>query len=610
MVHNSTVQDLWQFWLDRFLSDLSQKLGGLPSGLTLLNYEDMTFRTYLRPSRKESVLTIDPGDQQRIQVGLNYIKSGTQELELGAGEIAQLYEGIIHHDLRHEFKLTSRETVTAASLLARIPMPPFCLLSGAFFANYLDIDVLPQQTGPIKSLLHGSPPYCFSQDALKPFFHTHPAYERYHFKRYGYAELYEFLYSLLTSAPKAEELAYWAQPIFAGGIYRGLLFTHCQGSTQRSTGDLKRVLRIASGRLTHHLPYLDLAAARECIANEDEATVLDYFRALSVAQPLCFGVHQDESGKNHYFFRSTGSRILRRTDITEVVRLRMLPLEPGSRKDDEILIGNLPSRGDRIQPETRLHSYVLASYFADLKLKPSIGVCTESGAGHFELYYAGGKGSESKTLTLELQVATLRPPAGSARISSAVGQSRVAIQRVLFTLSEGWKSAEVSLDANKTLVITMIQQQATTLDKLFQARRIEMDPQSSWALGGNAVKWDRLSWIGSQKGAEVIKKGRLTDFTAITRCLWHALIASDGDGLQMYPQVAQPEDVARRSHKTAFQSVCKALNIEAASIFKAGAEAFVRPTVVIAPSLESLVFEDGRLIPSVEYRAMKLATKA
>ena len=337
--------DLSQKWRNDFLVGLSTDLGGEPAGLTLLNYEDLTFRTYLQPPTSAIKLELKSDEQERIQRGFKNIKGNPNVLPLGtAPDVEELFRQLIRLDLSKSIDLSYKQRLTAGELLSVLRMPPFCLISGAFLAAELTVPLLEPQIAAIREQQRQTPPYRFSGQQLTPFFYVHPAYNSFKFKSSGLAELYELVYSTLTGAPNTRDVVYWAIPIYSGGVYRGLLFAHSSGGGDERK--LKSRLRVAAEEVESVIPYLDLYVAVQSEVTPPSSPGL--IPALSQIQPLCFAACGDRSDVWSYHVRSAAEgqeAILRPTSISDVVALRMLPLKKAERRDDEILVGSAPPIG-------------------------------------------------------------------------------------------------------------------------------------------------------------------------------------------------------------------------------------------------------------------------
>ncbi|MEZ5399236.1 MAG: hypothetical protein R2729_06165 [Bryobacteraceae bacterium] len=606
------MTDLLNEWRSDFLKQLSKSLGGETTGLTLLNYEDMSFRTYLRPpigSNALTPLTLTEDERDRIEKGFSNIKGNPTALAPGTGpDVEKLFDRLIHRDLALPISLSADEMLTAAELLSALRMPPFCLISGAFLAAELDIAVLQPQVTAIRARQGAPPPYTFSGTDLDPFFYAHPAYDSFKFRTSGLAELYELLYSILTGASNTRKLVYWAIPIFSGGIYRGVLFANSSGTAEEEKH--QTALRAACEQVVSALPHLDLHAAIH--ASGAPAPPSPLIRALRLVQPLCFAAVRNPAGTYTYYLRSAAEgaeATLQFTAVNEVIALRMRTLQKAHRRDNEILVGEPPPLG-QFEPAKRLHKEVLR-YLKGLNLEPTLAASILHAGSSIELYYAVGKSKlEMKQSILSLQTETIRLHTQSSHPVSTVlaDLPRSTVTALVFTTASATlptipavaDGQAVVLDPSRTLIVRMeLRNHVGTLREAFRRGRLDLNPASCLSFGNRSVKWDGHVWVDGDRKHKF--KGRTVDLAAVVKELWRAAMGA-------VPPARGRKDETRKNLRLAFKNLCEALGIDAKSVFTAGELAIYAPTEKTIPdAVRCYVFEDGTFVSSAEYHRKEVS---
>lgn len=125
---------------------------------------------------------------------------------------------------------------TAVELLACLPMPPFALISGAMYARYLGVTLdsvpeFPEEIGPGRCVsLQGAP--------LGHFDYRAAHYQNFPFRSSGQGTLYYVLYVIgaLGGNTDWKGEIYHVAPLFVGGDFRGMLFSHLPEPAQSPEG--------------------------------------------------------------------------------------------------------------------------------------------------------------------------------------------------------------------------------------------------------------------------------------------------------------------------------------------------------------------------------------
>ncbi len=237
--------------IHQILGGLRQVAPGAPCGLNLLDPNRHVFTTWCLPHAVPTAIGADAPSlvgkvlgacnqdqpRPRTEAFHNAMSSVTAQIEERIATLLppdsqlraqNLLKYLLQEDAAPALlpEDSGKLCQAAVELLACLPMPPFALIGGAMYARYLGVTLdsvpqFPEEIGPGR---------CVSlQDRdLDNFDYRAAHYQNFAFRSSGQGTLYYVLYviGVLGGNTDWKGELYHVAPLFVGGDFRGMLFSH------------------------------------------------------------------------------------------------------------------------------------------------------------------------------------------------------------------------------------------------------------------------------------------------------------------------------------------------------------------------------------------------